>query len=97
MAISTGDICSDAMAALQAEVAKGAGVDLSLKNLCFIFRKGIDYSDADMLVNFQDMCDYLSTQPWIEDSSMVFYTDWLKQTAVISRAPQLTASTRVGP
>ena len=94
MAISTGDICSDAMADLQAEVEGGNHVCLTFANLCFIFQKSIDYSDTDMRVNFQDMCDYLAAQTWIEDNAMFFHADWRDQTAHFVTEPVIEPSTR---
>ena len=94
MAISTGDICADAMDDLQLEIERGNRVQLTFENLCFIFKKSVDYSDADMRTNFQDMCDYLEAQSWIEDSSMFLHVSWRDQKVYFVPAPVVEPSTR---
>lgn len=85
MAISTGDICTDAMDAIQTATEAQEPTTMYLDNLCFIFKKKYELDSADIRTDFQDIYDWFSTQSWVSDSSMRVIADWVDQTILITR------------
>ena len=82
MAISTGDICTDAIDEIQALLGSTVTVitiPLELPALCYIFGKKIDYSDMDMRTDLQDMADWFNAQSWLVDNSRSAILSWHKQ------------------
>jgi len=89
MAISTGDICQEAMTALQAQVTAGQGEGLSLRELCFIFKVTNEPTDEDVRENLQDMFDWFKAQEWTttgaastsmeESQPALVKLDWVRQ------------------
>jgi len=82
MAISTGDICTDAIDEMQALLASTGTIltiPLEFPALCFIFGKKIDYSDVDMREDLQDMADWFNAQSWLTDGNRSAILSWHKQ------------------
>jgi hypothetical protein len=97
MAISTGDISSDAMADLQTEVEGTNHVHLTLANLCFIFKKKYELDGVDIRGDFQDMVDWLDAQSWVANSGMFLHVSWRDQSVYFTTAPVIEPSTRENP
>jgi hypothetical protein len=87
MAISTGDICTDAMNAIQIKVESGQAVLLSLENLCFVFKKKYELDGDDIRTDFQDIADWFEAQSWLADSSMRVMINWAKQSVLFTHLP----------
>ena len=87
MAISTGDIQTDAISRIQTEVEAGRHVNLTLANLCFIFKKKYEFDGADIRTDFQDMYDYLNAQPWVAGNNFICYSDWVHQVIGLAKEP----------
>ena len=87
MAISTGDIESNALTTIMARIAVRKHVNLTLPQICFIFKKKYEIDGDDIRTDLQDVGDWLDALPEVDANDMFVYVNWLENSVHIATDP----------
>ena len=94
MAISTGDICMEAINEVQTLVESRRHARLNLQSLCFIFKFPYELDHGGAETKLQEIVDWFDTQSWVGDSNMIVYLSWHKQAIHFAKEAVVIPSTQ---